>query len=296
MEASRLSGDSLRVRLIGLGYLAAWRITRMLPEQTASKLFDALYLRSWRRNEYRRRIVAENLRPIVGDGPALDSVVKEAFRSYGRYWLEAFRLNDMKLEEVIRRTEFTGAEYIDEGVKAGGVILAVPHMGNWDACGWYVANRWGLAAVAEVLRPRMLFEKFVKYREALGIAIIPLRRGGDATGKCIDAIRSGVPVALVCDRDLSGSGVEVKLFGRTTKFPAGPAVVALRAGAHLLPACTLQRDNGWSVHVKPPVALGNEQETPEVIASIMQKLANEFEVWIQEHPEQWHAWSKYWID
>ncbi|HEX9695586.1 MAG TPA: phosphatidylinositol mannoside acyltransferase [Actinomycetota bacterium] len=288
----------LRVRLIGLAYLVMWRFTRTIPERWAVRLFVRGFDRSWRKNAKQRAVVSENLRPIVGDGPDLAPTVRAAFHSYGRYWAEAFRLQDLSDAEMEARVDFEGAEVLDEVMAGGGAVLGVPHLGNWDSAGRYAANRWRLSAVAEVLRPKVLFDRFVAYRRALGMTIIPLRRGEDVTAQCVERIKSsGDLLALVCDRDLSGRGIPVRMFGRTTTMPAGPAVVALRAGVPLLPGATFQAPDGrWRVCAYPPVATGTEPETPEEIARIMQRLADVFEGILRQAPEQWHAFVPYWTD
>lgn len=289
---------SLRVRLIGIAYLIMWRVTRVVPESWAMAMFRMGFDRSYRRNHRQRQIAADNLRPIVGDGPHLDATVKEAFRSYGRYWAEAFRLQDMSKDELARRVDFDGAEVLDAAKAGGGCVLGVAHVGNWDAVGRYAAERWSLAAVVEVLKPRALFERFVAYRRALGMTIIPLERGRDVTAQCVDLIkRTGTMLALVCDRDLSGSGIPVTMFGRTTRLPAGPAVIAMRAGVPLIPGVTWQLPDGrWYGRAYPPISTGNEPETPQQIAAVMQRLADVFEQILREHPEQWHCFAPYWTD
>jgi KDO2-lipid IV(A) lauroyltransferase len=287
--------DSLRVRLTGLAYLIAWRITRLVPERWAVRGFDAASRRSWRRNERRRRIVTENLRPVVGDG-ALDAVVRDAFISYGRYWMEAFRLQDMADDELESRVSCEGCEQFDR-LRGTGAVIAVPHVGNWDAAGRWVAKHWEITAVAEVLRPRALFEKFLAFRRALGLRIIPLVRGGDVTAQCRAEIDAGRMVALVCDRDLSGTGVEVKMFGRRTKLPAGPAVLALRTGRPLMTGAVFATaEGGWRIHVLPPFWEGGEPESPDAVARLTQRIAEGFEILIAEAPEQWHAFGAIWTD
>lgn len=293
-----MTARSLRVRLIGLGYLIMWRVTRWMPERWAVALFERGFDRSWRRNAKQRAIVTENLRPIVGDEGDLDATVRAAFHSYGRYWAEAFRLQDLSDDEVTARMDFTGTDVLNDAIAAGGAVLGVPHLGNWDSAGRFAAARWPLAAVVEVLRPKALFERFVAYRRALGMTIIPLHRGEDVTARCVEQIKEHRSLlALVCDRDLSGRGVEVRMFGRTTTMPVGPAVVAIRAGVPLLPGATYQAPDGrWRARAFPPIATGQEEETPEQIAAIMQRLANAFEDILREAPEQWHAFVPYWND
>lgn len=289
---------ALRVRLIGTGYLVMWRVTRWLPERLVVRMFTWAFDRSWRNNDKQRAVVTDNLRPIIGDGPALAPAVRAAFHSYGRYWAEAFRLQDLTEDELAARMDFEGADVLDRMIATGGAVYGVPHLGNWDAAGRYVANRWRLAAVVEVLRPKALFDRFVAYRRALGMTIIPLHRGEDVTSRCVEHIKAtGDILALVCDRDLSKRGIPVKMFGRMTTMPAGPAVVAIRAGVPLCPGATYQAPDGrWRVRALPPIATGQEPETPEEIAKIMQRLADSFEEILREAPEQWHAFVPYWTD
>lgn len=288
--------EGLRLKLIGVGYLFVWRLARMLPEGFARRLFDASSRRSFRRNVRQRTIVQENLRPVVGAG-ALDDTVRRAFLSYGRYWMETFRMEDLSSAELTARFTGEGLDTLDRIHKQGrGGVLATPHLGNWDSGGRWVAERWPLTVVVEVLRPRMLFDRFVAHRRGLGMTIIPLVRGGDATSQCLAKIRDGDYVALVSDRDLSGSGVPVRMFGRTTKMPAGPAVLALRAGVPLIPACIYQKDDDWHAWVMDPIDEGIEGVTPENVALLTQRLAEAYERMIAREPSQWHAWSRLWID
>ena len=280
----------------GVAWLLAWRITRLLPERWAVAGFERMGRRSHRRDERRRAQIERNLEPVVG-AERLQAEVRDAFRWYGRYWAETFRMEDLSREELGERFFIEGRENIEKAYDAGkGGVLATPHLGNWDAGGRWVAERWPLTVVVEVLRPRMVFDRFVAHRRALGMTIVPLERGGDATGQCLQRLRAGELVALVADRDLGGSGVPVTMFGRRTKMPAGPAVLALRSGAPLIPACIYQREDGtWLARVlgalDPP-----DPGAPDAVATLTQQLADAFQELIAAEPAQWHVFSRYWVD
>ena len=296
--SGKKSRGRLRVALTGVGYLAAWRLTRLAPERFARRAFDAMSMRTWRRNTRRRETVRENLLPVLGEGQPLEDAVREAFLLYGRYWMETFRMQDLSSDDLMARFDCEGEEVLRDVHALGrGGVLGTAHIGNWDAGGRWVAERWPLTAVAEVLQPKMLFDRFLSHRRSLGLTIIPLIRGADATGQCLEKIREGHYVALVSDRDLSGSGVSVKMFGRTTKLPPGPAVLSLRARVPLIPACIYQRpDGGWHAWVMEPIDDGIEGETPENVAALTQRLAEAFERMIARSPEQWHAFSRMWLE
>ena len=288
----------IKLAFVGIGYLAAWRITRIAPWRIVRGAFDALSMRSWRRNARRRATVRANLHAVVGEGDALDRAVKDAFLQYGRYWMETFRMQDLTSAELTERFKGEGLETLDRIHRRGrGGVLATPHLGNWDAGGRWVAERWPLTVVVEVLQPKMLFDRFVDHRRSLGMTIVPLVKGGDATAQCLEKIREGGYVALVSDRDLSGSGVPVTMFGRRTKLPPGPAVLCLRAGVPLIPACIYQRPDGtWYAWVMDPIDEGITGETLVNVAVLTQRLAGAFERMIAREPTQWHAFSRVWLD
>lgn len=280
----------------GVAWLVAWRVVRLVPERTAYALFERMSARDHRRHARRRAAIAALLEPVVG-AERLDGAVRDAFRWYGRYWAETFRMQDLSSAELDRRFSVTGIEHIEKAYEAGtGAVLATPHLGNWDAGGRWVAERWPLTVVVEVLRPAMVFERFVAHRRALGMTIVPLERGADPTARCIETVRAGELVALVADRDLSHSGVGVTLFGRATSMPAGPAVIALRTGAPLIPAAIFQRDDGtWQARVLDPILLP-EPDAPGAVETLTQRLADAFAVLIAEEPAQWHVFNRYWLD
>jgi len=286
----------LRLQIEGIGWLLVWRISRALPERWVYSAFERLFARALRRNAKQRTAVENLLRPVV-PAAELDAAVAQAFRWYGRYWAETFRMADLSDAELDARFKIDGRENIEKAYASGiGGVLATMHMGNWDAGGRWVAKRWPLTVVVEVLRPRMIFDRFVEHRRALGMTIVPLERGGDPIGKCAEQLKKGEMIALVADRDLSGSGIEVTMFGRKTKVPAGPAVLALRTGCDLIPASIYQNDDGtWRAWVLPAIARPDEG-APDAVAVYTQRLAEKFEEMVKVAPTQWHVFSRYWID
>ncbi|MCA1832659.1 MAG: phosphatidylinositol mannoside acyltransferase [Actinomycetota bacterium] len=289
----------VRLQAAALGYQAAWLIARKLPERTATRLAEWTALKLWKRNEATRNRVARNLAPVVGEGPHLEQVTREAFKSYGRYWLETFRLQDMSSPELDKRFFTVGLENIEKAYAAGkGAVIATMHLGNWDVAGRWVAERWPLVAVVEVLRPKKLFDKFVEHRRKLGMTIVPLVKGGDATAECVRYLNEGRLIALVADRDMSGSGIEVQMFGRRTKIPPGPAVMSLRTGAPLIPAVIYDRPDGtWIAHVTERIDGDENHDDPEAVRALTRKLAQSFEGLARREPSQWHAmFQRYWID
>jgi phosphatidylinositol dimannoside acyltransferase len=246
----------------------------------------------------RRRQVERNMRRAGGNslrGTALRRAVFGAFESYGRYWLELFRLEKDARGSLEPRIRCEGFEHISDPVAAGtGVVLALPHLGGWDFAGAWLAERgYAPTVVVEPVEPVELFEWFVGVRLALGMEVVPL--GPDATGAVLRALRTGRVVCLLCDRDLTGDGIEVEFFGERTTLPAGPATLALRAGAPLLPAGAYFRPRGSHLaRVGPPVDTERRGRLRDDVARITQELAWRFEELIRAAPEQWHLMQPNW--
>ena len=189
---------------------------------------------------------------------------------------------------------FEGVEHVEKGLADGkGVIIALPHTGNWDVGGRAMGLRVApVVAVAEHLKPDRLFELFVEHRRLLGIDIIDL--ASDHVGRQLtQRLEQNRVVALVADRDLSGGGVEVEMFGRTRRMPAGPALLALSPGAPLISGPTYTTRDGW-VEVLTPVTVEPTGRRKDDIIALTRALAAAFEQAIAAAPPDWHLFQPGW--
>ncbi len=245
----------------------------------------------------RRRLVRRNLERVYGGsrtGLALERSVTETFESYGRYWLELFRLPHDP-ERFVDSMTHDGFEHVEAAAAAGrGVIAALPHLGGWETGGlWMTTHGHRLTVVVEPVEPPELFEWFVEVRQALGFEVVAL--GPDAGPATLRALRAGEMVCLVCDRDLTGEGVSVEFFGERTTLPAGPAALALRTGAALLPAAVyFTPRGGHHAVVRPPLDTTRAGRLRDNVAEVTQRLAFELERLVRAAPEQWHLMQPNW--
>ncbi|GAA2593409.1 MULTISPECIES: phosphatidylinositol mannoside acyltransferase [Streptomyces] len=288
--------DRLTDALYGLG----WSTVRKLPEPVAVRLGQTIADLAWKqRGKGVQRLESNYARVVPDAGPErLAELSRAGMRSYLRYWMESFRLPAWSKERIKSGFAVKDIHYVTEGMASGkGVILALPHLGNWDLAGAWVTTELGIpfTTVAERLKPETLYDRFVAYRESLGMEVLP-HSGGTAFGTLARRLRDGGLVCLVADRDLSASGVEVDFFGDTARMPAGPALLAQQTGALLLPV-TLWYDDSpvMQGRVHPAVEVPESGTRAEKTSVMTQALADAFSSGIADHPEDWHMLQRLWL-
>ena len=278
-------------------YFAGWRLVRWLPESTAYTLAYRVSDFLVKRNGKSVQRLRSNLSRTQPDMTTLDLdlLVIEAMRSYMRYWCDTFRLPDWSKERIIKTTSVTNEHLLTDAIAAGtGVIVAVPHAGNWDHAGaYFCAKGIRLVTVAERLKPEKLFLKFLAYRQAMGMEVLPL--DGRVLSTLEERLNEGALVALVSDRDLSRSGIEVDFFGGTARMPAGPALLALRSNAPLITAFVSYTESGVHIEFRNVILPSSGDESSKV-KEIVQMTAQYFEDGISQSPEDWHMLQRIWID
>jgi phosphatidylinositol dimannoside acyltransferase len=287
-------------RLVDAAFAAGWALVKALPHRVAAAVFRLCADWAARRQGRGVRQLRANLRRVVGPDlpdPELDALIRRAMRSYARYWLEVFRLPVFR-STVTARTGAEGAENLDAAVAAGrGVILALPHCGNWDvAAVWLISRAGTFTTVAERLRPESLYRRFVAYREGLGMEVVPLS-GGDRSPSDVlaERLRAGGVVCLLGDRDLTRGGVEVTFFGERTKMPAGPVLLAATTGAALLPVGLWFDGAGWGQRIHPPLSLPTTGPLRDRVRAGTQALADIYAAEIAERPADWHMLQRLWL-
>lgn len=278
----------LRARLSDAGYATGWAVLRALPEPAAQRLFrtgaDLAARRGGRGTEQLRRNLAR-----VAPG---EDLVQAALRSYARYWCEVFRLPVTPRERVVTGMTTTGEQAFRDAVAGtAGVVMALTHSGNWDHAGaWCTATGVPFTTVAERLQPESLFDRFVAFRESLGMEVIPLTGGSRPPYEVLEErLAAGGTLCLLADRDLSARGVDVTFFGERARMPAGPASLALQTGAVLLPVTLSFTQDGW--HCRWHDAVPHTD-----VATMTQAVADAFALGIAAHPADWHMLQRLWLD
>jgi phosphatidylinositol dimannoside acyltransferase len=294
--------DRFSLWLFALG----WRFVRALPERPAYLLFSLIAQIAWLRQGRGVRQLEANLARVVPDATPfkLKSLTRKGMHSYLRYWCDAFRLPDWTPERILTTCRLENDEPARAALAEGrGLVVALGHSGNWDHAGaWSTLALAPVTTVAERLQPEELFQRFLHFRQRLGMEILPLTGAGDLFGVLVRRLRKGGFVPLLADRDLTATGVPVTLFGETARMAAGPASLALVTGAALYPVSIFYERlppgsrARWGVvcrfhrEVVPPPGERSEQ-----IQAMTQACADALADGIRAHPQDWHMLQRVFV-
>jgi len=290
---------------------AAWRGAMRAPEPLVRAAMHVVAEVAWlRRGNGVRRLEANLARVRPGaDRAALRRLSRQGMRTYMRYYAEVFTLGGVGHDQIDARVRVEGLDHVRELFDGGqSVVAALAHQGNWDLAGaWAGRNLAPVTTVAERLEPAEVFEAFLALREGVGMTILPLDHGGTVFRDLVRALRRGAFVPLLADRDLSASGVEVRLFGEPARVAAGPAALSVATGAPLLPVpIRHERLRGarrppagarWGVVVRfhAPVTVPDDTPHDRRVATLTQAWVDVVAADIAEDPTHWHMLQRVFV-
>lgn len=297
--------SGVRARAESLAYRAGAELARAIPRAPGELLTRYASRLMMASSGTRRRQVERHLQRLSDGqlrGAALQHATRSVFENYGRYWHELFRLAADGLEPLQGHVTADGLEHLDAAMAAGhGAVVAMPHLGNWDVAGaWLAARGYPITAVTEPPERSELFDWFLTTRQRLGIEVVML--GDGAVSAISRSLARNRIVCLAGDRDLTGDGIPVEFFGETTTLPGGPAVLAFRAQAPLIPAGAyyerepVERDGlgRYRVEFRPPIPTGREGRLRDDVRRVIQDLARVLEQLIRAAPDQWLVLQPNW--
>ena len=279
-------------------YLFAWKLIALLPEKSAYKLANYVSDRIYKKNGKGIKRLRSNYARVMPEYSTqkLEELTKLGMRSYLRYWFDTFRLSRWSKNRIISTTQVIRENLLRDPIQSKqGCIVALPHAGNWDhAAAYFCSTGITLTAVVEKLKPEAIFKKFLAYRESIGIEAISHKE--KTIPILTQRLQAGKLIALVADRDMSRNGVEVNFFGKTSKMPSGPAILAIKTGAPLITAYVRYTLDGIQIifdETIKPTNSGNEEDQIKIIT---QSIADNFAKRIKEYPVDWHMLQRIWID
>ena len=279
-------------------YLFAWKLIAVLPEKSAYKLADYVSDRIYKKNGKGIKRLRGNYGRVMPEysSQKLEELTKLGMRSYLRYWFDTFRLSKWSKNRIISTTQVIRENLLRDPIQSKhGCIVALPHAGNWDhAAAYFCSTGITLTAVVEKLKPEAIFKKFLAYRQSIGIEAISHKE--KPIPILTERLQAGKLIALVADRDMSRNGIEVNFFGKTSKMPSGPAILAIKTGAPLITAYVRYTPGGIEIIFDEIIKPTNSESEEEQIKVITQSMADNFAKRIKENPVDWHMLQRIWVD
>ena len=265
-----------------MSFEAATALAGALPLATGYAVADALSRVHHAVAPHRRAAVRANLRALLGEDRPVDAFEREVFRSYGRFVLEFLRGPDVPELDV----RFDGWSVLESARAPGrGVILATMHTGNWELVGARMAERGTTVhAVASTQLHRSWEPRLHDRQQRAGIHV--LRPGFAGTRRILELLAANAAVVLLVD-GISYRGTTPVSFGAgVARWPTGPARLAARTGAPLVPAFERREADG-SLRCEFLPAIPVTGVTPAEILSATRRLAAVFDERLRAVPGQW---------
>ncbi|NOZ06817.1 MAG: hypothetical protein GXP41_10805 [Chloroflexi bacterium] len=277
--------------------LAGW-ILPHIPPRFGYWLFARLGDLTYHLNPAGRAVVRDNMAHVLGPQAtpeAIDRATRMVFRYSGQNYFDLFRLASLDTNQLERLIHAEGWEQIDEALAAGkGLVLVTAHFGAPDVVAQLVTSRgYPVTAVVEHLKPEPLFRYVCSLRGSHGLRTLPV---DGALMRLFRALRHNEVIALVADRDITESGIEVQFFGRTARMADGHVQIALRTGAPVMAGYCLRKPDGTFYAYGTPIELERTGDRDRDVQAGLRKVLAFMETFIAAHPEQWVMFQPIWSE
>ncbi len=242
-----------------------------------------------------RRTAVENLLPVVGTRGAAFRSSFGVFRNVARYYVDLALIPKRPPASFERAHVYVENPQLLPLVDAPGpTVFVTAHFGHPDQLVQFLTTRRpDFVALVEPLQPREVSDFVNALRAAHGGTFLPL--GAAAVRRCLEQLRAGGAVALVADRDLTGTGVCVELCGRRARLPRGPWELARRTGARVVPVFFWRLARGeFAARIEPEVRVASDLPLEEAVARACQEWARLLERHLRRHPDQWLVLEPFW--
>jgi KDO2-lipid IV(A) lauroyltransferase len=286
--------------LVYLAFRIGGGLVGALPEVVMRKAGEWGGALAWTWAKPRKAMAVRHMRRVLGSEAAqadVEQAARAMFRAYGRYWAETFWFRPRRAKSIRKHTTLIGAENLERVRDRGdAMIVALPHMGNWEMAAT-AGDTLGVrvTAVAELLNNPRVVKWFLDMRESVGIDIVLTGQGSSTMRALLEAINDRRVVALLSDRDVTGSGILTEFFGEETTLPAGPAALSTRTGAPIIPVASFfKTGRGHRIVIGEPIEPPDGDDREQRIAEQTRLLAAALEDLIRQGPSQWHIVQPNW--
>lgn len=267
-------------------------ITATLPRDICYLLAKLAALIQFYISKKDRQAVMYNLQPVVEDKNNIRKYAKEVFINFSYYLVDFYKYSKLSHDFIKKYVRINGLENVNKCLSQGkGAIILTAHLGNYELAGAITSFLgYPLSVVALSHADKRINQFFVDRRKKLGMKVIPT---GAALKGCIFALEQGDLLALLGDRDFSGSKLKLKMFGREAYFPRGVVFFALKTGACVIPTFLVRENKKfYNFTFEEPIIFPKGKGAKE---AIMQQYISILEKYIKKYPQQWYLFEKYWL-
>jgi len=278
--------------------LVAYRTTEWIfahiPQRLGVAVLQVAYSFAYYLWPPKARIMRANLAHVLGvpaSDPRAGAAARRAYRTYGRYLAELLRMPSRPESEVAELIDQHQLEdFLDTFDKSHGLVIATAHLGNGEAVlAGFSHLRIPNAVLADDSSQGELFEHLKATRERWGTRVIPWRN----LREVYRVLERGEILGITVDWGYRPGDVPVRLFGEWTTLPAGPAMLAAKSGALIVPVFTFRQANGrYFVFHTEPIRPGGTSKSE--LQHVTQLIADALESALSRAPEQWYSFQRAW--
>ena len=280
-------------------------LTRWTPQSVRHAIGASIGVASYLGWPSKRYVTRLNIAQITGrpvHDPYVNRLALASWRNYGRYASDFISFPHLDVDTVERNLrdlsehESGWQGCMQSALQEGrGALLVSAHFGNWDMAGVILARHHTVSAVAETFSDEQLNQLLQDQRREKGIGIIPLE---SSMRPILRILQQNQLAAIIFDRPMpANQGTEITFFGRKTYVPGGPAALALKSGAPIVPAFVWYgHHNEFYVKAFKPIypqQVKNTERAAE-ISRLTQRIYDVLELMIREWPTQWYMFRQFW--
>lgn len=245
-----------------------------------------------------RRRIHHNLLFALGQDlteAARNEIAGRVLQYFAKNWLELFFYAGAKKQDVRSRITIEGLDHLDRALAKGkGVIAVSGHVGNYGLLGTQLTERgYDFTVVIREPKNPIIASIYEKGRGMMGLRTFstsPERQFFKNTMKTLS--RNGI-LCLIADENKRTGGVFVDFFGRPASTPPGPAALALRTGAAIVPIfITRAPDNSQHIAILQEIVWRKTDDAAADARTITQLFTTVIEERIRRDLAQW-MWTNF---
>ena len=277
------------------------KLLSLLPYKIASDIGGFLGIAGYHLDKRHRNITLQNLRMAFPDIDNNREVIlaKNTFHNMGRSTAEIIHVASKGATTVNNSIHnwvtVEGKGHLDKAIKKGkGVIYLSAHFGNWELMSLTIGtNDCPYNVIVRPLDNPKLDRLLTVMRSITGAKIMPKK---NVLLDVLKRLKRGEALAILIDQNTSRElGVFVNFFSTPAATNKGPAIIAMKSGAAVIP--TLMVREGRYRHrliYGEELVLHKTGNLEKDIFLNTELFTNNLESYIRKYPDQWFWMHRRW--